>query len=133
MEVTEAACSGSSCSLHFPQLHCQAAPLNRRAENLLIPSVVLGLGAFSVLLRCCSFQISRYRWAKLGLFHLNVLPGSGHGFRSYSQVCCRHPQCGSFGAEAGEECRMGDCCPRVTCCCTSAGMPCCLCKMSSCM
>lgn len=88
-------------SLHFPQLHCQAAPLNRRAENLFVPSVVLGLGAFS-----CTFQISRFRWVKLGLFHLNVLPGSGHGFRSYSQVCCRHLQCGSFGAEAGEECRM---------------------------
>lgn len=79
MEVTEAACSGSS--LHFPQLHCQAAPLNRRAKNLLIPSVVLGLGAFSVLLRGCSFQISRFRWAKLGLFHLNMLPGSGHGLQ----------------------------------------------------
>lgn len=50
-----------------------------------------------------------------------VLPDSGHGFRSYSQVCCRHFQCGSFGAEAGEKCRMGECCPSVTCCCMPAG------------
>lgn len=68
MGVTEAAC----CSLHFPQLHCQAAPSNRRAKNLLIPSVVLGLGAFSVLRRCCRFQISRFSWAKFGLIHLNM-------------------------------------------------------------
>lgn len=122
VEVTEAAFSGSCCSLHFPQLHCQAALWNRRAKNLLIPSVVLGLGAFSVLLRSCSFQISRFRWAKLGLLHLNVLLDSGHGFGSYSQVCCPHLHCRSFGAEAGEKCRMGDCCPGVTCRCTSAGM-----------
>lgn len=51
----------------------------------------------------------------------HVLPDSGHGFRSYSQVCCRHFQCGSFGAEAGEKCRMGECCPSVTCCCMPAG------------
>lgn len=30
-------------------------------------------------------------------------------------------KCGSCGAEAGEKCRMGDCCPNVTCCCMSAG------------
>lgn len=50
-----------------------------------------------------------------------MLPDSGHGFGSYSQVCCHHLQCGSFGAEAGEKCRMGDCCPSVTCRCMSAG------------
>lgn len=62
----------------------------------------------SLLLRCCGFQISIFRWAKPGLFYLHMLADICRGLGNDSQISCSHLQCGTFGAVAGKKYRISN-------------------------